>query len=318
MKNEITQMLGIHYPIIQAGMAWTSGWKLAAAAAEAGVLGVIGSATMETPLLIEHIRKAKAATDNPIAVNIPLLFSHTSTHLDAIIAEKVSIVITAAGNPKDHTPRLKDAGMTVIHVVSSDRQAVKAEEAGVDAVVCEGTEAGGHNGFYELTTMVLTPLVVKAVSIPVVAAGGIGDGRAMAAALALGAKGVQIGSRFAATQESSLHPQFKEEILKAGSRATKLLLKNIMPVRMIMNRYAQELKRLEESGASKEAIFEFMGRGRTRQGMFEGDLVEGELEIGQVAASISDLPKVSELVPRIVQDCEATIAELFKTFRIND
>jgi enoyl-[acyl-carrier protein] reductase II len=198
-------------------------------------------------------------------------------------------------------------GMTVIHVVSSDRQAQKTEEAGVDVVVCEGTEAGGHNGFYELTTMVLTPLIVDTVSIPVIAAGGIYDGRTMAAAMALGAQGVQIGSRFAATTESSLHSKFKNEIIKANSRSTKLLLKNIMPVRMIMNKYAQELKRLEESGADKDAIFEFMGRGRTKQGMFEGDVIDGELEIGQVAALIKDLPKVAELVGRIVEEYEKVI-----------
>jgi enoyl-[acyl-carrier protein] reductase II len=312
MNDEFTRLLGIRYPIIQAGMAWTSGWKLAVAAAEAGVLGVIGGATMDTPLLIEHIRKAKAATSKPIAVNIPLMFSNTASHIEAIIREKCSIVITAAGNPTDHTQRFKDEGFIVIHVISSDRQAQKAEESGVDAVVCEGTEAGGHNGFYELTTMVLTPLIVDMVSIPVIAAGGIYDGRTMAAAMALGAQGVQIGSRFAATVESSLHSTFKDEILKANSRSTKLLLKNVMPVRMIMNKYGQELKRLEESGADKDALFEFMGRGRTKQGMFEGDVIDGELEIGQVAAMIKDLPKVAELVPRIVEEYKKTIARLQK------
>ncbi|MEH0153771.1 nitronate monooxygenase [Limibacter armeniacum] len=289
MTNRITTLFEIQYPIIQAGMIWCSGWRLASAVSNAGGLGIIGAGSMHPEVLQEHIRKCKGATDKPFAVNIPLLYPEMDKMMELLVAEGVKIVFTSAGNPKIWTGFLKEHGITVVHVVSSTKFALKAEEAGCDAVVAEGFEAGGHNGREETTTMCLIPAVAEAVSIPVIAAGGIGSGKSMLAAFALGAEGVQVGSRFAASEESSAHQNFKNRIVDTPEGGTLLSLKQLTPVRLIRNEFQQQVMVAEVNGADKEALAELLGKRRAKKGMFEGDMAEGELEIGQVAATIKDI-----------------------------
>lgn len=306
MKNRINELFHIQYPIIQAGMIWCSGWELASAVSNAGGLGIIGSGSMYPDVLKAHVRKCKAATDKPFAVNTPLLYPDIDKHVQTIIEEKVPIVFSSAGNPKTWTPVLKEHGIKVVHVVSSVKFARKVEDAGCDAVVAEGFEAGGHNGREETTTMCLVPLVADAVDIPVIAAGGIGSGRAMLAAMALGAEGVQIGSRFAASAESSAHDHFKQAIVKAGEGDTELSLKQLTPVRLIKNTFYLHVKDAETKGASKEELAELLGRGRAKKGMFEGDMEEGELEIGQVSAGINEVLPAAEILQNIWKEYEET------------
>ncbi|MBT3424125.1 MAG: DUF561 domain-containing protein [Bacteroidetes bacterium] len=308
--NKITQLFNIKYPIIQGGMIWCSGWELASAVSNAGGLGLIGSGSMYPDVLREHIQKCKAATDKPFGVNVPLLYPQTDEHIQIIIEEGVKIVFTSAGNPKKWTQHLKDHGITVVHVIANTKFAKKCEEAGVDAIVAEGFEAGGHNGFEETTTMALIPQVCSAVNIPVIAAGGIGTGRTMLAALALGADGVQIGSRFVATTESSAHENFKAQVIAAKDDATKLTLKQLIPVRLIWNKFLQEVEEMEKRGASKEELAEHLGRGRAKLGMFEGDIHEGEMEIGQIAGLINKIKPAGEIINEIVKDFELAREEL--------
>ena len=310
MINKITQLFNIKYPIIQGGMIWCSGWELASAVSNAGGLGLIGSGSMYPDVLREHIQKCKAATDKPFGVNVPLLYPQTDEHIQIIIEEGVKIVFTSAGNPKKWTQHLKDHGITVVHVIANTKFAKKCEEAGVDAIVAEGFEAGGHNGFEETTTMVLIPQVCDVVDIPVIAAGGIGTGRTMLAALALGADGVQIGSRFVATTESSAHENFKAQVIAAKDDATKLTLKQLIPVRLIWNKFLQEVEEMEKRGASKEELAEHLGRGRAKLGMFEGDIHEGEMEIGQIAGLINKIKPAGEIINEIVKDFELAREEL--------
>lgn len=280
-------------------MIWCSGWELASAVSNAGGLGIIGSGSMYPEVLKTHVRRCKQATNKPFAVNIPLLYPDIDKHVETIIEEKVPIVFSSAGNPKTWTNTLREAGVIVVHVVSNVKFALKAQEAGVDAIVAEGFEAGGHNGREETTTMVLIPLVADAVEVPVIAAGGIGSGRAMAAAFALGAEGVQIGSRFVASEESSAHRAFKEMVVAAGEGETVLTLKELTPVRMMKNAFFQQVMSAYQNGASREELAELLGRGRAKKGMFEGILDEGELEIGQVSAQITETLKASEIVSEI-------------------
>ncbi|MCD4789623.1 MAG: DUF561 domain-containing protein [Bacteroidales bacterium] len=300
--NKITKLFNIKYPIIQGGMIWCSGWELASAVSNAGGLGLIGSGSMYPDILKEHIRKCKAATDKPFGVNIPLLYSQTDEHIKVILKKGVKIVFTSAGNPKKYTTYLKEHGVTVVHVVANMKFAIKCEEAGVDAIVAEGFEAGGHNGFEETTTMVLIPQIVNAVSVPVIAAGGVGTGRAMLAAFALGAKGVQIGSRFVASAESSAHDNFKSAVVEAGDGNTKLILKKVVPVRVIRNKFFNEIQQAEDIGASANELKEILGRARAKKGMFEGDLNNGELEIGQVSALINHVKPASEIILEIIDE----------------
>jgi enoyl-[acyl-carrier protein] reductase II len=295
---------------VQAGMVWVSGGRLAAAAAEAGCLGLIGAGSMTPDLLRHHIRKARALTDRPIGVNIPLLYDHAAEQVRVALAEGIRVFFTSAGSPRTFTPTLKAEGAVVVHVTSSPDLATKCEAAGCDAVVAEGFEAGGHNGRDEITTIVLVREVVQAVGIPVIAAGGIGDGYAMAAALALGASGVQIGTRFAATVESSAHPRFKEAVVGAGAGATLLTMKKHVPVRMMRNRFFEEVAALEARGGSIEELRSLLGHGRARRGIHEGDLDQGELEMGQVSGLIRDVPTCADLVGRLVRDYEAAVAGL--------
>jgi enoyl-[acyl-carrier protein] reductase II len=299
---KVCELFGIKRPIIQAGMVWVSGGKLAAAASNAGCLGLIGAGSMKPDLLREHIAKAKSLTGRPFGVNVPLLYDKVEAQIETALELGVRIFFTSAGSPKKFTSHLKSKGCVVVHVTSTPELAKKCEDAGVDAVVAEGFEAGGHNGRDEITTMVLIPQVVDAVKIPVIAAGGIGCGRSIAAALSLGASAVQIGSRFAATKESSAHENFKRAIVDAGSDATMLSMKKLVPVRLLKNEFYQQVRQLEESGATKESLAELLGKGRAKRGMLEGDLAEGELEIGQVAALIKDVPSVCELVERLLSE----------------
>ncbi len=309
-RSSITSLFGIRLPIVQAGMVYVSGGKLAAAAAEAGALGLIGAGSMEPELLRHHIKKARSLTKKPIGINLPLLYSKVQEQADIALAEGIKIFFTSAGSPKTWTPYLKDKGATVVHVTSSPELAQKCEAAGVDAVVAEGFEAGGHNGRDEITTMVLIPQVVDAVKIPVIAAGGIADGRGIAAALALGAQGVQIGTRFAATVESSAHDNFKRAITSLTPGGTMLTMKSLVPVRLIKNKFFDQVAALEARGASKEEIAALLGKGRARRGMLEGDMDEGELEIGQVGALVRDVPTVAALVARLEQEYTAAAAAL--------
>lgn len=299
MQNKITRLFNIEYPIIQGGMIWTSGWHLASAVSNAGGLGLIGSGSMYPSILQEHIRKCKAATDKPFGVNIPLLYPDIDAHIQTVIEEKVPIVFTSAGNPKTYTPLLKKHNITVVHVVSSSKFALKAQEAGCDAVVAEGFEAGGHNGREETTTMVLVPVVCSTVHIPVIAAGGIATGRQMLAAMVLGAAGVQIGSRFVATHEASCHANFKQAIVQAGEGDTQLALKKLTPVRLLKNHFYYTIQQAEQEGNSADALQKLLGKGRAKKGMFEGDLEEGELEIGQVSGSIKNILPAAEVVKEI-------------------
>ena len=304
-SNRVAALFGVRYPIVQAGMIWCAGWRLASAVSNAGGLGIIGSGSMYPEVLREHIRKCKAATDRPFAVNVPMLYPNIEEHMSIIAEEGVRIVFTSAGNPVTWTGRLKERGITVVHVVSSVKFARKAEEAGVDAVVAEGFEAGGHNGREETTTLVLIPLVRDAVQLPLIAAGGIGDGRAILAAMALGAEGVQVGSRFVCAEESSAHPAFKKAVTETEEGSTVLTLKELAPVRLIRNGFFDQVRAAYQRCATAEELRAVLGRGRAKRGMFEGDLVEGELEIGQVSASIRDVRPASEILRGLLREYEA-------------
>ena len=298
-SNSITSLFGIRYPIIQAGMVWASGWRLASAVSNAGGLGLIGSGSMYPDLLRDQIRKCREATTHPLGVNIPLMYPDVQKHIDIVIEEKIPIVFTSAGNPATFTGVLKEKGIKVVHVVSSSRFALKAESAGCDAVVAEGFEAGGHNGREETTSMVLIPAVVDAVQIPVIAAGGIATGRQMFAAMALGASAVQMGTRFVMSREASSHPDFKNFILNAGEGDTKLVLKSLMPVRLLKNSFFNQVEAAEEAGASKESLQKLLGKGRAKKGMLEGDLNEGELEAGQVSSLIRDILPAADIIENL-------------------
>jgi enoyl-[acyl-carrier protein] reductase II len=301
-KNRITELFKIEYPIIQAGMIWASGWKLARAVSNAGGLGILGSGSMYPDVLQEHIRKCKAATSRPFAVNVPLLYPDIDKHIRIIIEEGVEIVFTSAGNPKTWTGVLKEKGITVVHVVSSSKFARKAEEAGCDAVVAEGFEAGGHNGREETTTMVLVPAVVKAVKIPVIAAGGIATGRQMLAAIVMGAEAVQMGSRFVASEEASSHIGFKNAVIGSQEGDTILTMKQLTPVRLIRNKFYQQVAETEGKGATVNELKELLGRGRAKKGMFEGNLEEGELEIGQVSSLLDRILPAGDIVKKVWQE----------------
>lgn len=305
MQNRVTQLFGIKYPIIQAGMIWASGWRLASAVSNAGGLGIIGAGSMYPDVLREHTQKCKAATDKPFAINLPLLYPDIDKHLQIIIEEGVKIVFTSAGNPQKFTPQLKAAGITVVHVVSSSKFAVKAQAAGCDAVVAEGFEAGGHNGREETTTMVLIPAVSQAVQIPVIAAGGIATGRQMLAAMVLGADGVQVGSRFVASEEASSHINFKNAVINAAEGDTQLSLKQLTPVRLLKNQFFNQVQQAEARCASQEELVQLLGRARAKKGMFEGDMDEGELEIGQVCALIDRIEPAAAIVNQLWAEFEA-------------
>lgn len=314
MQNRITSLFDIELPIIQAGMIWASGWRLASAVSNAGGLGMLGAGSMYPEVLQAHIRQYKAASSKPFAVNLPLLYPDIDKHIQIIIEEKVPIVFTSAGNPKTWTAMLKSHGITVVHVVSSSKFAQKAQEAGCDAVVAEGFEAGGHNGREETTTLVLIPAVAKAVDIPVIAAGGIGTGAQMAAALCLGAEAVQVGSRFVASHEASSHEAFKQAVVQAQEGDTKLMLKTLTPVRLLKNEFYQAVEAAENNAASKEELAALLGRGRAKKGMFEGDMQEGELEIGQVSALINSIQPAAEIVHELWQDCQRSLQQTAAAF----
>ncbi|MFN2437969.1 MAG: NAD(P)H-dependent flavin oxidoreductase [Chitinophagaceae bacterium] len=294
--GRVPQLFQIDYPIIQAGMIWASGWRLASAVSNAGGLGMIGAGSMYPDILKEHIRKCKTATEKPFGVNLPLLYPNLDEHIKIIIEEEVKIVFTSAGNPKTWTKHFKERGIKVVHVISSSKFALKAQEAGCDAVVAEGFEAGGHNGREETTTMVLIPAVTNAVTIPVMAAGGIATGRQMFAAMVLGAEGVQVGSRFVASEEASSHPSFKKAVIDAAEGDTQLSLKKLTPVRMLKNKFFRQVEEAEKRGANEEELREILGRARAKKGMHEGDLDEGELEIGQVSALLNDILPAGKIV----------------------
>lgn len=306
-ENKLCKLFQIQYPIIQAGMIWASGWRLASAASNAGGLGLLGAGSMYPDILEEHIKKCKAATPYPYGVNVPLLYPDIEAIMDIIIKEKVPIVFTSAGNPKTWTSILKKEGIKVVHVVSSSKFALKAEDAGCDAIVAEGFEAGGHNGREETTTMVLLPLVKEKIKIPLIAAGGIASGKQMLASMILGADGVQIGSRLVATHEASSHIHFKEAVLNAQEGDTHLQLKKLVPVRLLKNKFADTIAEAEQEGAPVEKLKEILGRARAKKGMFEGDMDEGELEIGQVSASINKILSVQEVFDEILNEYKNTL-----------
>ncbi|MBN8668635.1 MAG: nitronate monooxygenase [Chitinophagales bacterium] len=312
MTNRITQLFGIRYPLIQAGMVWTSGWRLASAVSNAGGLGIIGSGSMYPDVFREHLQKCKAATDKPFGVNIPLLYADLEKQVDILIEEGVKIVFTSAGNPAVLTPKLKEHGITVVHVVSSTRFALKAEQAGCDAVVAEGFEAGGHNGREETTTLVLVPAVVNSVKIPVIAAGGIATGRQMLAAMVLGAEGVQVGSRFVASEEASAHIHFKNKVIQSQEGDTQLMMKKLTPVRLLRNNFFDKVLAAEQRGATHEELKNILGRARAKQGMFEGDMDEGELEIGQVSALIREILPAETIVKNMVKEFEEALKHPIK------
>lgn len=310
-SNRVTQLLNIDYPIIQAGMVWASGWRLCSAVSNAGALGVLGSGSMYPEILEENIIKCKSATSNPFAINIPILYTDIEKHLEVIFRHKIKIVITSAGNPATYTPILKDHGITVLHVVGSKRFAEKAEKAGCDAIIAEGVEAGGHNGREETTSMVLIPLVCQSVSVPVIAAGGIASGRQMLAAMVLGAEGVQIGSRFVVSEEGSSHIKFKNAVINSDEGDTVLTLKELAPVRLLKNNFYEQILEAQQNNAGKEELKTLLGRGRAKRGMFEGDLHEGELEIGQVSALIRTIKPAAEIIKDTwLQFNEALVAPL--------
>lgn len=310
MSNPICSLFNIKYPIVQAGMIWCSGWELASAVSNAGGLGLLGSGSMYPDVLRDQIRKCKAATDKPFGVNVPLLYPNIEEHMKIIIEEGVKIVFTSAGNPKTWTNHLKEHGIKIVHVVSNVKFALKCQEAGVDAIVAEGFEAGGHNGREETTTMVLVPQVRKAIQIPLIAAGGIGYGSQMAAAFALGADAVQIGSRFVATPESSAHQNFKDSVVKAKEGDTILTLKQLTPVRLIKNDFCNKVIEAEKNGASVEELTTLLGRARAKKGMFEGDLNEGELEIGQISGDINEIKAAADIVEEIIKDFNSCIKRI--------
>lgn len=302
MQNRITELFGIQYPIISGGMVWCSGWRLASAVSNAGGLGLIGAGSMNADLLREHIQKCRAATDKPFGVNVPLLYKHAEAMMEVIIEEKVPVVFTSAGSPKTWTGKLHEAGIKVAHVVASTKFALKCQEAGVDAVVAEGFEAGGHNGKEETTTMVLVPHVRKCIDIPLIAAGGIGTGAGMLAAFALGAEGVQIGTRFALTKESSASDRFKERCINLLEGDTMLSLKKVVPTRLIKNEFFRKVEEAENRGASAEELKDILSYGRAKKGIFEGDLDEGELEIGQVSYMIKTIPAVQDVFDSLITE----------------
>ncbi|WP_207533760.1 NAD(P)H-dependent flavin oxidoreductase [Desertivirga arenae] len=302
--NTISSLLKIQYPIIQAGMVWCSGWRLASAVSNAGGLGLIGAGSMSPEILREHIIKCKAATPHSFGVNIPLIYSHALEQIHVAIEQNVKVVFTSAGNPAIFTSRLKDAGITVVHVVANSKFAKKAEASGVDAVVAEGFEAGGHNGREETTTMCLIPLIKEQISVPVIAAGGISTGRTMLAAMALGAEGVQIGSAFAVAKESSAHANFKQKVIEAGEGDTRLCLKSLTPVPLLKNSFSSEIEQAELRGADKEILRGILGKGRAKLGIFEGDLAAGELEIGQVSGILKEVRPAAEILKGIVLEFE--------------
>ena len=305
MENKVTKLFGIEYPIVQAGMVWNSGWKLASAASNAGILGLIGAGSMYPDVLRTHIQKCKAATTSPFGVNIPMLYPNIEELMQIIVEEGVKIVFTSAGNPKTWTSWLKERGIVVVHVVSSLKFALKAQEAGVDAIVAEGFEAGGHNGRDETTTFALIPMVRRQVTIPLIAAGGIATGNGMMAAMALGAEGVQIGSRFVTSKESSAHDAFKKAVIFAKEGDTQLTLKELAPVRLLKNKFYHDLQALYKTTPTSEDLRDLLGRARAKRGMFEGDLEEGELEIGQISGLIDKIETVSDIVESIMTEFKA-------------
>jgi enoyl-[acyl-carrier protein] reductase II len=305
MQNRITELFNIQYPLIQAGMIWNSGYKLASAVSNAGGLGIIGAGSMYPEVLREHIQKCKKATDKPFAVNVPMLYPQIDEIINIIVEEGVKIVFTSAGNPKTWTSFLKEKGITVVHVVSSVKFALKAQDAGVDAVVAEGFEAGGHNGREETTTFTLIPMVKDKISIPLIAAGGIATGRGMLAAMILGADAVQIGSRFVASEESSAHKNFKDKVVETQDGETELTLKELAPVRLIKNKFYSQVKELYTQNPTPEQLKELLGRARAKKGMFEGDMDDGELEIGQIAGLINEIKPAAEIVKEIIEEYEA-------------
>ncbi|AZI24585.1 MULTISPECIES: NAD(P)H-dependent flavin oxidoreductase [Pedobacter] len=300
--NPICKLFNIKYPIIQAGMVWCSGWKLASAVSNAGGLGIIGAGSMYPEVLREHIQKCKHATDKPFGVNIPLLYPNIQEIINVVLEEGVKIVFSSAGNPATWTKIFKEKGITVVHVIANTKFALKAQEAGVDAVVAEGFEAGGHNGREETTTLCLIPMIKAAVNIPVIAAGGIGSGKSMLAAIALGADAVQIGSAFAVAEESSAHPSFKNKIISSAEGDTKLAMKKLVPVRLLKNEFADAIAQAEAAGADRTELLELLGRARAKLGMFEGDMENGELEIGQVSAMLNKIKPAREILQEIWQE----------------
>lgn len=310
MENKIKKLFGIDFPVIQAGMIWCSGWRLASAVSNAGGLGLIGSGSMYPDILREHIQKCKKATNKPFGVNIPLLYPDIERHMNVVLEERVKVVFTSAGNPKTWTPILKQNGITVVHVIANTKFALKSQEADVDAIVAEGFEAGGHNGREETTTLCLIPQVKKNCKIPLIAAGGIGTGRAMLAAMALGADGVQIGSRFVASEESSAHANFKKAVISANEGDTQLTLKQLTPVRLMKNKFFEQVAQAEQKGASVDELKQLLGRSRAKKGMFEGDLDEGELEIGQVSALVKEIKPAAKIIEEIISEYEQAKAEL--------
>ena len=314
--NRITSLFGIKYPIVSGGMVWCSGWRLASAVSNAGGLGLIGAGSMHPDILREHIQKCKAATDKPFGVNVPLMYPEIDTIMDIIISEKVKIVFTSAGNPKLWTKKLQEQGIIVAHVVSSSKFALKCQEAGVDAVVAEGFEAGGHNGREETSTMVLIPQVRQSITIPLIAAGGIGTGDGMLAAFALGAEGVQVGTRFALTQESSASQEFKDLCVGLKEGDTILSLKKLSPTRLVKNDFYNMVQAAEDRGATPEEMREILGRGRSKKGIFEGNLVDGELEIGQISSLIDDIPTAAEIVESLIADYNKKLEQLSGTGKL--
>lgn len=312
MTNRITELFNIKYPIVQAGMIWNSGWRLASAASNSGILGLIGAGSMYPDVLREHIQKCKAATNHPFGVNVPMLYPNIEEIMNIIVEEEVKIVFTSAGNPKTWTKWLQDKGITVVHVVSSLKFALKAQEAGVDAVVAEGFEAGGHNGRDETTTLTLIPMVKEHLQIPLIAAGGIATGKAMLACMVLGADGVQVGSRFVASEESSAHQAFKQVVVDTKEGDTQLTLKELAPVRLIKNKFFNEVQELYKTAPSPEQLKELLGRARAKRGMFEGDLEDGELEIGQIAGLIHDIKSVAEIVENMMTEFEEAKSQVLQ------
>lgn len=309
MRNRITELFDIEYPIIQAGMIWTSGWRLASAVSNAGGLGIIGAGSMYPDVLREHIQKCKQATDKPFGVNVPMLYPDIEKLMEIIVNQRVKIVFTSAGNPKTWTSYLKEKGIIVVHVVSSVAFALKAEAAGVDAIVAEGFEAGGHNGRDETTTLVLIPSVKEQIKIPLIAAGGIGTGEAMLAAMVLGADAVQIGSRFVASTEASSHTLFKEKVVEAKEGDTQLTLKELAPVRLLKNKFYEDVQRAYANAYTPEQLKELLGRARAKKGMFEGDMMEGELEIGQVSALIHEIKPAADIVSELLTDFKKAVSD---------
>jgi enoyl-[acyl-carrier protein] reductase II len=309
-KNRITKLFGIKYPIIQGGMIWCSGWELAAAVSNAGGLGLIGGGSMKPDVFREHIRKCKTATDKPFGVNIPLLYPYSEEQVKIVIEEQVPVVFTSAGNPKKYTAYLKEQGVKVAHVTANLKFALKSQEAGVDAVVAEGFEAGGHNGREETTTMVLIPQIAAELEVPLIAAGGIGTGAAILAAMVLGADGVQIGSRFVASEESSAHPAFKQKVLEAKEGSTKLQLKQLVSVRLLDNAFSERITQMQNAGATVEELSAALGKGRARLGMFEGDLDEGELEIGQVSSLIKEIKPAGVIVEELIAEYKNRLEQI--------